>query len=269
MEKRNVLFVIDPQFDFCDPNGALYVPGADQDMKRLYTWVYKNVQYLDGFVVSVDSHQLPSVFFYDWFVDAQEKPVEPFNTITSADLISGKVKAVHQPDDTLRYVQYLEETPEKYSLTVWPHHCLIRTKGHELNDDLVSAIAFWKRNHLDLEYEYIIKGLDTLMEQYGAFYPETRFPNPATMMFAKQYADKIADHTHIFIAGEAASHCVPYSVEQLITLRPDCVSKIIFLTDCMSPVKGYEADTQKWMKKFEAQGIRFMTTAEVALKSFE
>lgn len=29
------LLVIDPQNDFCDPNGSLFVPGADEDMKRL------------------------------------------------------------------------------------------------------------------------------------------------------------------------------------------------------------------------------------------
>ena len=29
------LLVVDGQFDFCDPAGALYVPGADEDMKRL------------------------------------------------------------------------------------------------------------------------------------------------------------------------------------------------------------------------------------------
>ena len=35
MSKRIELLVIDPQVDFCDPKGALYVPGAEHDMKRL------------------------------------------------------------------------------------------------------------------------------------------------------------------------------------------------------------------------------------------
>ena len=29
------LVAIDPQNDFCSPHGSLYVPGAEEDMKRL------------------------------------------------------------------------------------------------------------------------------------------------------------------------------------------------------------------------------------------
>ncbi len=29
------ILIIDPQNDFCDKNGALFVPGADDDMIRL------------------------------------------------------------------------------------------------------------------------------------------------------------------------------------------------------------------------------------------
>ena len=35
------LLIIDPQNDFCDPNGALFVPGADEDMKRLASMVMR------------------------------------------------------------------------------------------------------------------------------------------------------------------------------------------------------------------------------------
>ena len=33
--KRLEFLIVDPQNDFCDPNGALYVPGAEEDSKRL------------------------------------------------------------------------------------------------------------------------------------------------------------------------------------------------------------------------------------------
>ena len=32
MSKRIELLIIDPQNDFCDPSGALYVGGAENDM---------------------------------------------------------------------------------------------------------------------------------------------------------------------------------------------------------------------------------------------
>ena len=54
----NTLFIIDPQNDFCDPeNGALYVPGAENDMARLSDFIATNGPKLDRIVVSLDSHQ--------------------------------------------------------------------------------------------------------------------------------------------------------------------------------------------------------------------
>ena len=32
--RKNALLLIDVQNDFCDPNGALFVPGAEEDSKR-------------------------------------------------------------------------------------------------------------------------------------------------------------------------------------------------------------------------------------------
>jgi len=34
------LLIIDPQNDFSNPQGSLFVPGADDDMKRLATMRY-------------------------------------------------------------------------------------------------------------------------------------------------------------------------------------------------------------------------------------
>ncbi len=34
----HALLVIDPQNDFCDPSGALFVPGAPTDVARLARW---------------------------------------------------------------------------------------------------------------------------------------------------------------------------------------------------------------------------------------
>ena len=36
---RIELLIIDPQISFCDPDGELFVPGADEDMKRLATMI--------------------------------------------------------------------------------------------------------------------------------------------------------------------------------------------------------------------------------------
>ena len=46
--------------------------------------------------------------------------------------------------------------------------------------------------------------------------------------------------------------------------RPDIIAKIIVLTDCMSPIVGYEEETVRAFNKLKKMGVKFMTTAELA-----
>jgi len=46
------LFIIDPQVDFCSPDGALYVPGADKDMERLADFISKQSPMIDYYLIS-------------------------------------------------------------------------------------------------------------------------------------------------------------------------------------------------------------------------
>ena len=57
MSNKAILLVIDPQVDFCDPNGSLFVKGADADMKRLATMVRENINLIERINITLDSHQ--------------------------------------------------------------------------------------------------------------------------------------------------------------------------------------------------------------------
>ena len=46
------LLTIDPQNDFCDPNGSLFVQGANDDMKRLSAMINRLVGKLDDIHVT-------------------------------------------------------------------------------------------------------------------------------------------------------------------------------------------------------------------------
>ena len=50
------LLVIDPQKDFCDPSGALFVQGADQDTINLSNMLNRLVSKIDDVHVTMDSH---------------------------------------------------------------------------------------------------------------------------------------------------------------------------------------------------------------------
>ena len=50
------LLIIDSQVDFCSPDGALSIPGADADMRRLAAMLDKFGDRIDNVYVTLDSH---------------------------------------------------------------------------------------------------------------------------------------------------------------------------------------------------------------------
>ena len=71
MTKKVCLFIIDPQFDFCDPSGTLFVPGANLDMVRLGDFINRNITKIDDIQVTLDSHHRVHVAHAISWVDEQ------------------------------------------------------------------------------------------------------------------------------------------------------------------------------------------------------
>jgi nicotinamidase-related amidase len=62
-----------------------------------------------------------------------------------------------------------------------------------------------------------------------------------TLIASLQQADKVV------ICGEAVSHCVNYTVRDLVAAWPEARRRdLILLTDCASPVPGFEAAGEVW-----------------------
>ena len=56
------------------------------------------------------------------------------------------------------------------------------------------------------------------------------------------------------IAGEAKSHCVLESIQQILEYyenRPEITRKIYILEDCMSPIPGFEDVTDSAFETFK------------------
>ena len=68
----------------------------------------------------------------------------------------------------------------------------------------------------------------------------------------------------ILIAGEAGSHCVRATVEHLAAHLPSGqLSKLVLLTDCISPVGGFEAQQAEFLAAMQAKGVRLAVSTEV------
>ena len=69
----------------------------------------------------------------------------------------------------------------------------------------------------------------------------------------------------LVVAGEALSHCVAASGEDMLAQMDDArLRNTVFLVDCMSPVSGFEAQAQQFLQRLRAGGVRTMTAAQAA-----
>ena len=68
----------------------------------------------------------------------------------------------------------------------------------------------------------------------------------------------------LLIAGEAGSHCVKATTEDLADLLPGgAPERLVLLTDCMSPVSGFERQHDDFLRRMAERGARLATSAEV------
>ena len=69
----------------------------------------------------------------------------------------------------------------------------------------------------------------------------------------------------ILIAGEAGSHCVKATVEHLAEHLPGGnLSRIVLLTDCMSPVAGFAAAQTAFLQRMRDLGVQERTSTDMA-----
>jgi len=66
----------------------------------------------------------------------------------------------------------------------------------------------------------------------------------------------------VVIAGEAGSHCLKNTVEDIALSFGDnsYTQKLVLLTDATSPVPGFEQQQEDFIKNMVAQGMQLSTT---------
>ena len=253
------LLVIDPQNDFLDiPGAALPVQGANTDMQRLADWLRQHLDAVQAITVTLDSHASVGVERSTFWHDAQGQAVIPFTLIRAADVEAGRYSPRHAQfrDEVLRYLHALEVGGQR-QLVVWPVHCVMGTWGHNVHSGLSEAIAQWETRSGKTCHK-VLKGQHPLTEQYSAFRAEVPRADDARTQLNQSLMDALAvgDNT-LLVAGEALSHCVAASVDDLMAHLPtQRLQRTVLLTDCMSPVGGVEAMGQAFLERARASGIQ-------------
>ena len=267
---RLQLLVIDPQNDFMDiPGAALPVPGAVADMDRVAGLVDALQPHIDEIVVTLDSHAGVGIERTTFWATGDGGPVAPFTLITAAQARAGafKPRDAARQAEVLAYLDALEAASGR-TLIVWPVHCVLGTWGHAIHARLADSLAQWEfaraRNS-----DKVLKGQNPMTEQYSAFRAEVpRADDARSRLNAALMARLAADGHTLLVAGEALSHCVAASGEDMLAHMDDTrLRNTVFLTDCMSPVTGFADAGQAFLARLPARGVRMMTAAQ-ALEAF-
>lgn len=174
------LLVIDQQVDF-HPGGSLAIASANDDAARIAAFIAKYSSKLTQIALTLDSHQRYHIAHGVFWEDANGQPPAPFTLIPSADVKSGVWKPRNSAllDYVVEYTQALEKSG-KFTLCIWPEHCLIGSPGHNVVPNVLAAALEWTKQSQQ-PVNYVLKGTNSFTEHYSALKAEFELPyDPAT-----------------------------------------------------------------------------------------
>ena len=299
---RICLIAVDVQNTFCIPDYELYVggrsgTGAVEDNKRLTEFIYHNLHLITEIVPTMDTHQAMQIFHSIFFVNDKGEHPPPFTLISEDDIKEGRWKFntnlthdVNYGSDYIQehlhhYVSSLNRSG-KYELTVWPYHAMLGGIGHALVSSIEEAIFFHTIARLS-QPDIHVKGDNPITEHYSVLAPEVSTgPGEQALLIRSEslfqksstsqaIVQKIIDYDAVIIAGQAKSHCVAWTIADLIesaSVKDNKLSeKIYVLEDCMTPIVvpgviDYTDEAELLFEEFREAGINIVKSTDPVSK---
>jgi nicotinamidase-related amidase len=251
------LMLIDVQNTFCIPEFELYVGGrsgrgAVEDNTRLCEFIYRNLGNITQITATMDTHLTMQVFHAIFFVDEDGNHPTPYTDIHVSELREGRwtfnpalanqfgIAPEYGQQMVLHYAEELKKTG-KYALTVWPYHAMLGGIGHALVSSVAEALFFHSVARL-AQTDIVTKGDTPFTENYSVIGPEV-LTGPMDEMLGvhdPRFIQKLQEFDHLIVAGQAKSHCVAWTVQDLLDdimlTNPELAKKVYLLEDCTSPV---------------------------------
>ena len=253
------MLLVDCQNTFCTPGFELFVPGAPDDSRRLCEFVYRNLGAITQIVPTLDTHRALQVFHAAWLVDAKGRHPEPYTVVSTYEVEAGIWRAAdpEEQGNLERYVRGLAERG-RYRLTIWPYHAMLGGIGHALVSAVEEAVFFHSiaRNS---PAAFQVKGENPRVEHYSVLGPEVGGGRNDELI------DLLGSFDAVVIAGQAKSHCVAWTVEDLLQdVPPD---RVYLLEDCTSPVIAsgavdFTAEGNEAFARFAARGVHIVRSTD-------
>lgn len=283
-ERRVCLLLVDVQNTFCTPGFELFVggrsgTGALDDNRRLCAFLYRNLGAITQTVATLDTHQAYQIFHAPFLVDAEGRHPDPFTLVTAEDVASGRWRVDEEAAELLgipgeRAAAHLRSYAEKlaagskYALTVWPFHAMLGGVGHALVSAVEEALFFHaiaRRSQTRFE----IKGRQPLTEHYSALGPEVLEGAGGERLGERNTAlvEHLRSFDAVLVAGQAKSHCVAWTVEDLLGEAPELAGRLYLLEDCTSPVVvpgavDYTEEADAAFARFAEAGAHLVCSTE-------
>jgi nicotinamidase-related amidase len=267
-KERGALIIIDMQNDFVRPHGSLPVPDAEQDVKRLIEFIYKNASDITAIFVTLDSHYPLQIFYSEWWEDPKTgKHPENYTLVTQSDIKNGIWRARIDPVWSHKYVAELEKSGKK-NLMIWPKHTMVGTWGHNLIPALAEAVA-WHSSARMTQPNFLTKGDVPQTERYGAFASEVEYKHNPRGGTDTKVLETIGKYDRTWWAGEAETHCVLESQVQAVDYfanQPEVLNTMYFLMDCTSPIihpdVDFEAIAKTEQSRMEKMGVKLIKSTD-------
>ncbi len=256
-QARSWLILVDVQNTFCVPGFELYVGGrsgrgAVDDNTRLCEFIYRNLGMITHISATMDTHKAQQIFHAIFFADKDGNHPAPYTDIHADELRDGRWRfnptLAAQYDIAPEYgqqmvIHYAEELERKgkYALTIWPYHAMLGGIGHALVPAVEEAIFFHSIAR-QAQADFDVKGDKPFTENYSVIGPEVLTgPMGETLGVRNtKFIELLQEYDRLFIAGQAKSHCVAWTVSDLLediqATDPELAKKVYLLEDCTSPV---------------------------------
>jgi nicotinamidase-related amidase len=281
---RVCLLAVDVQNTFCIPEFELFVAGrsgigAVEDNRRLAEFIYRNLPAVTKIYPSLDTHQAVQVFHAVWLTDESGNHPDPYTLVSAADVEDGRWRLNPAVADALvldldylrrHLVHYTCSLAEggKYELTVWPYHAILGGIGHALVSAVEEAI-FFHTIARQSQPQFEVKGNNPLTEHYSMLGPEVIDGPDGERLGERNEAliEELLEFDAVVIAGQAKSHCMAWTIDDLLTHAEPLAKRTYLLEDCTSPVVvpgvvDYTEEADAAFARYSAAGMSVVRSTD-------
>jgi nicotinamidase-related amidase len=231
----------------------------------------------------MDTHQVVQIFHAIFLINDRGEHPAPYTLISVEDIEKGvwqfnpQLAASLQIDDAygqqfLRHYTRQLKDGGKYDLTIWPYHAMLGGIGHALISAVEEAIFFHSIARMS-QPDIQGKGDNPFTENYSVLSPEVLTDSSGKGIAEKNagFIHKLLDFDVVIVAGQAKSHCVVWTIEDLLKeiLGSDkkLAEKVYLLEDCTTPVVipgiiDYTEQANEAFQKFAAAGMHVVRSSD-------